>query len=439
MIKLDISFSYPDGTEIFSHLSLEVEKGEHILILGRPGCGKSTLARILTGALPGYTGGKLDGEISIDGVDIINRAPYERMMIIGRVSQNTDEMLLFSSVKEEILFPLLNAGLDDADAKERMESSLALFGLTGYEGVSTSELSGGEKRRLLLAISYAISPSVLVLDESFDDLSPLWRGKLRNEITKSDKTIIVLGSHELGEYSGLFDRTLQIENGKLSSQRKEIIPEFSYKPRLIEESLSAMSLIIERMHKSIMEKQHFELSVPSFSLKRGEAIILEGDNGSGKSTFAHALSGLIAEKSGSIEISGKPLSAKERRRSVAYLMQNPYEELFLPRVSDELESTGKGKEEIEDALSLFSLDGDAYTAELSYGKAKLLQAALFYLLDRPFAVFDEFDSALSYIESLCAMKAFLEKGTGLVVITHDETFASLIPGKRMRIEKGVLR
>ena len=61
MLKADISFSYPDGTRIFDHLSFTAEKGEHLLILSEPGNGKSTLSRLLAGALPGYTGGNLDG------------------------------------------------------------------------------------------------------------------------------------------------------------------------------------------------------------------------------------------------------------------------------------------------------------------------------------------------------------------------------------------
>ena len=155
MLKADISFSYPDGTRIFDHLSFTAEKGEHLLILSEPGSGKSTLSRLLTGALPGYTGGNLDGYAEFDGKDILSLPPYERMEIIGRVSQNTDEMLLFSSVEEEISFPLMNLGLETAEKDRRIADCLELFGLEKYRKVSTAELSGGEKRRLMLSILFA--------------------------------------------------------------------------------------------------------------------------------------------------------------------------------------------------------------------------------------------------------------------------------------------
>ena len=72
------------------------------------------------------------------------------------------------------------------------------------------------------------------------------------------------------------------------------------------------------------------------------------------------------------------------------------------------------------------------------GKAKLLQAAVFYLLDRRFAVFDEMDSALSSSDFIKAVRAYLDKGIALLVITHDLGVASALPGRKLMIEEGVL-
>ena len=68
-----------------------------------------------------------------------------------------------------------------------------------------------------------------------------------------------------------------------------------------------------------------------------------------------------------------------------------------------------------------------------------MQAMVFYLLKRPFAIFDEFDSSLPYEKSLEAVRIYLERGCGVLVITHDNAFASAMPGRKMRIEGGVLR
>ena len=437
MLKADISFSYPDGTRIFDHLSFTAEKGEHILILSEPGSGKSTLSRLLTGALPGYAGGNLDGYAEFDGKDILSLPPYERMEIIGRVSQNTDEMLLFSSVEEEISFPLMNLGLETAEKDRRIADCLELFGLEKYRKVSTAELSGGEKRRLMLSILFAVNPCVYILDEAFDELSPYWRKKLGEILSGLERTVIVLGSHMLSEYDGVFSRMLSIEDGKVV----QYVPvKDSYPPLEMKTGnsvLKAENIEIERIHRS--SGSSFGLAVPSFEMSEGECITLLGDNGSGKSSFSRVLSGLLKEKSGRVLIDGKELSQKERRHSVAYLMQNPYEELFLPTVLDELNSTCADSSRIDYVLSLFSLERDAYVQELSYGKAKMLQAAIYYILDRPFVVFDEVDSAISYQDTMKMLSLFMEKGAGVLMISHDERIKCAFKGKAYHMQGGLIR
>ncbi len=439
MLNADISFEYRNGARIFSHLRFSVPEGGKLKIIAPPGSGKTTLAKILTGPVPSYSGGTLDGTVFWNGQDLLLLSTPERLPFIGRVSQNTDEMMLFSSIEEEIAFPLSNLGLPLPEINSRIDSVLSLFGLERFRGVSASELSGGEKRRLMLAVLFAIDPMIFVLDESFDELSADWRQRLVEFINKSKRTFIILGSHMLEEYGRIPGDVLTITDGSIAEYHEEERSSlFSFPLHISDEEIHVSNLSIKRQHKSIAEDSSFTLRVPSFSLKRGECVVLTGENGTGKSSFARVLSGLFQEDSGKVLLGGKLLSMKERRCNVAYLMQNPYEELFLPTVQDEAMSTGAGKREIEEAVSLFRLEPEWYSSEISYGKAKLLQAMLFYLLRRPFAVFDEFDSALPYIESLAAIKTYLEAGTGIIVITHDPVFASLLPGRRVYVKDGVL-
>ena len=438
MAELDISFRYDSGEEVFSSFSLSVERGEHILVLSPPGSGKSTLARILTGSIPRYRKGILSGYFAFDGIDVLGLDIPERLRIIGRVSQDTDEMLLFSSVHEELSFPLENMGLGREDREERIDKALLLFGLERYRDVSTSELSGGEKRRLMLSVLFAIDPEIYVLDESFDELSPSWRKRLSSLLKGLDRTVIVLGSHELAEYAGTFDRIITIRDGKAAGYTPAPPASVSFVPHINEHSLEAEDLVIVRDHRSSGELPSFILNVPSFSISGGECVTLLGENGTGKSSLSRVLSGLLKERSGRVAIDGRDVPEKVRRHRVAYLMQNPYEELFLPTVGDELRSTKASKEEISKVLRSFSFDPDEYVQEMSYGRAKLLQAALFYLLDRPFAIFDELDSALSSADFMAVVSAYLEKGVGLMVITHDLNVARMIPGRRFSIREGLL-
>ena len=437
MADADISFSYGDGARIFSSFRFSVPDRGGLLVIAPPGSGKTTLARIITGAVPAYSGGSLSGYVSVSGCDILALPAPMRMEKAGRVSQNSDEMMLFSSAEEEISFPLANLGLPAEEIRKRVSEAMDLFGLEMLRGVPASELSGGEKRRLMLAVLFAVDPELYILDESFDELSPLWRKKLVSLLRSRCRSFIVLGSHYLAEYDEIGCPVISIEDGHAVPFRKEEIPVLDFPDEIGSSCLSASSLTLMRRHRS-SAGSGFTLSVPSFSIREGECAVLTGDNGAGKSSFSRVLCGLLQEIEGSVLLDGRMLTQKERKKTVAYLMQNPYEELFLPTVLDEARSTGASSEEIDAALDLFGLDPGWYIAEISYGRAKLVQAMVFYLLKRPFAIFDEFDSSLPYEKSLEAVRIYLERGCGVLVITHDNAFASALPGRKLGIEGGVL-
>ena len=440
MIEIEnLTFSYrKDEEEIFSSFSLSVKKGEIVLLLSASGTGKTTLARILTGGAPKYTSGEISGSVSISGKDLLSLDIVDRRRLVGRVSQDTDEMILFSTVDAELRYPLENLGLDDIEVEERITTALALFELEKYRGVSTSELSGGEKRRLMCAILFSVSPDVLIFDESFDELSPRWRMKLHEIIKNSGKTVIILASHFLEEYQGLYDRIVSISDGRIADFKECIRPSLSYTPNSCSGSLELRDISIKRPHRSIADSMPFTLAVPSLEIKKGTITVLMGDNGAGKSTLSRILCGLLKPDHGHILLDGKEIKESERRVDVAYLMQNPYQQLFLPTVLDELRSTNASKMDIDMALSLFSLDKDSYISELPYGKAKLVQAAVFYLLDRDYAILDELDSALSYEDSMNVVRLYNEKKRGIIVITHDKQFASSLCCPCFYLEDGRL-
>lgn len=111
----DLSFKYEEGgVALFSSFSLNIEEGERVLLISTPGSGKTTLSRILTGSAPKYTGGILSGTVIINGVDILSLDTPERIRYTSRVNQNSDEMILFSTLYEELSFPLENLGYEES-------------------------------------------------------------------------------------------------------------------------------------------------------------------------------------------------------------------------------------------------------------------------------------------------------------------------------------
>lgn len=441
MIEIkDLSFNYKGEERLFSSLSLNIKAHHPVLILSPPGSGKTTLARILTGTAEKYYWGERSGAFLIDDVDLFALDIPERKNYVARSSQNSDEAILFPTLLDEIAFPLEQRNLGRKRIREELEGLLKRYDLEKYSDSDTSELSGGEKRRLNLATLDAIAPRFYIYDEAFDELSSSWRSKLLSLI-KEKEYVLVLGSHYLGEYDDLFDSVYEIRDGHL-------VP---YEPRDVFFSFPCLKdaedphllrledISFSQRHRAMEEGGLFSLSVPSFEMKSSSLYLLTGENGAGKSTLARIITGIREPDNGRIVLDGKEIRAKDRKKKVSYLFQNPFNQLYLPTVKDELLSVSRNEELISHVASLFSLSLNDYTQELSYGKAKLLQGAIFYILNRPFAIFDEVDSAISYEDTMTMLRLYLESGTAVLMISHDERIISAFKGERYHIEKGVLR
>lgn len=438
MIEInDLSFCYKGEEKLFSSLCLKMERKKPVLIIADPGLGKTTLARILTGPAEKFYSGERTGSFLLDGMDLFSLDIPERKSYVARSSQNSDESILFPTVVDEIAFPLEQRNLEWSEMDGILRALLERYDLMKYHDADTSELSGGEKRRLNLAVLDAINPRLCIYDEAFDDLSIPWRRRLLSIISEKEYAL-VLGSHYLSEYDGFFDSVYELKDGKLVNyeRRRSLFSFPSLQSFSREDKLSISSLTYTQSHRAMEDERPFELSVSSLELKSGEVALLTGENGAGKSTLAKVITGINEESGGFILLNGRRLRAKERKRLITYLFQNPFNQLYLPTVKDELSSVSSDEDEIRETADLFSLSLDDYTQELSYGKAKMLQAAIFYILDRPFVLFDEVDSAVSYESTEKMLSLYLGKGAGVLMISHDERIISSFSGRRYNIEGG---
>ena len=287
MIEIkDLSFNYKGEERLFSSLSLNIEAHHPVLILSPPGSGKTTLARILTGTAEKYYWGERSGTFLIDDVDLFALDIPERKNYVARSSQNSDEAILFPTLLDEVAFPLEQRNLGRKRIREELEGLLKRYDLEKYCDSDTSELSGGEKRRLNLATLDAIAPRFYIYDEAFDELSSSWRSKLLSLI-KEKEYVLVLGSHYLGEYDDLFDSVYEIRDGHL-------VP---YEPRDVFFSFPCLKdaedphllrledISFSQRHRAMEEGGLFSLSVPSFEMKSSSLYLLTGENGAGKSTL----------------------------------------------------------------------------------------------------------------------------------------------------------
>jgi energy-coupling factor transport system ATP-binding protein len=463
----NLSFTYRSwngkpNQPVLEHLDCTFPANSKTLLLAPFDGGKSTFARILSGVCPKYIPGTLTGSLQIGSKDLGKTDPWDLLLDCGYVSQNPQEQFIATSVEDELAFPLESLGLEREVIAKRVDEALATWNLLPMRGSSEQELSGGERKRVLLAILQVVNPPFWILDESFDDLDIDWRTLLMKKIKEDNHTVLVLASRYLSQFEGLFDRYALLENGKLRfGEKQEILRDFSSLcgddlenplenqsiPTEKKQTLTCSDLKTIRSRVSSIDEKPFTLRVPSFSLSSGDLTTLVGPNGSGKSTFSRLLCGLDLPIEGRFALDGNPVAAKTLNKTVGYLFQNPDLQIFLPTVREELSwslkrrknlSSSQIEQKVASCAALFDLQLEDTPSTMSYPLRKALQAAVYYLLDRPFYILDELDNALTYATALKIIARLRGNGAGILLITHDQNFASLVSRSTYSIADGKL-
>ncbi len=197
-------------------VSLDIARGEMLVIMGLSGSGKSTLVRCLS-RLIDITG----GEVMVDGQDIMGLSEKElidlRRNKMGMVFQSFG-LLPHRTVLENVAFPLEMRGQDRHDRRERALEVIKLVGLEGREEYFPRELSGGQQQRVGIARSLAIEPDIWFLDEPFSALDPLIRREMQDEFLRLQgmlgKTIVFI-THDFDEALRLADRIAIMKDGAI--------------------------------------------------------------------------------------------------------------------------------------------------------------------------------------------------------------------------------
>ena len=158
------SYGEKESEKVLRNINLTVHKGEKVLILGEPESGKTTLSLILSSLIPEFVDGEMEGKVCPECEMKDSMGKYTL------VPQNAGEFILGETVEDEIAFPLESLGIERKEIIERVDKALSFWGLEALREASTTELSGGEKRRLMLASSLVTNPDYVIYDESFDDL-----------------------------------------------------------------------------------------------------------------------------------------------------------------------------------------------------------------------------------------------------------------------------
>ena len=389
----NFTFQYFAQAEPTLHdIDLTIYEGEKVLIVGPSGSGKSTLGHCINGLIPFSYKGKMEGTVTVGGLDTQKASLFELSKKVGTVLQDSDGQFVGLTVGEDIAFSLENDCVPQEEMKETVRKVADIVDMGHLLKSSPYELSGGQKQRVAFAGVMVGDVPTLLFDEPLANLDPA-TGKtaidLIDKIQKQyNKTVIII-EHRLEDvlYRHV-DRIVVVSEGRIvADMTPDALIAAGTLPTLgIREPLYATALkyagvqITEEMAAGRMETLklpmvkdrliawnaaredappkeekppilevkglHFQydrkrkiLKDVSFTVREGEMVSIVGTNGAGKSTLAKVICGFVTQTEGDILFKGQSLKGqtiKERSRKIGYVMQNPNQMICKSMIFDEV-------------------------------------------------------------------------------------------------------
>lgn len=456
-------------------IDLDIAPGERVLVLGPSGSGKSTLLAGLAGILGGEDEGEARGSLMIDG-----EAPERRRGRIGLVMQDPEAQVVLARIGDDVAFPMENLCAPREEIWPRVDAALSEVGLDLPLSRSTSALSGGQKQRLALAAILAMRPGLLVLDEPTANLDPAGVADVRDAVERvlesSGATLLVV-EHRVDVWAGLVDRAVVVldgriaadgpidsvltEQGALLRERGIWLPGDDVASAVgAPEGASASGeqpAGREGPEPPILSARGLSIGYDparpvrtgiDLDIARGVSTCIIGPNGTGKSTLALTLAGLLPALAGGItaapnkavrSASADPHEwrSAELLGRISMVFQEPEYQFVARTVREELEvgprRIGMPEDElaplVEEHLRALGLEelAEANPMTLSGGEKRRLSVASALISAPELLILDEptfGQDRTTWIELVRLLRAARARGTTLVSITHDPAYVA---------------
>ncbi len=483
----NLSYHYPfcDAPSL-ADVSFTLEKGEALLVTGASGCGKSTLLRTLNGLIPNHFKGKFEGRLKV--LDLEFPAPLDEVSAhVGTVLQNPEDQIMATTVQEEVALALEWQCVPQDEIRRRVGVALNSFDLARLAGRSVFNISSGERQKCVLAAVMAAGADVVVMDEPTANLSP----EATEDLAKLCLTLkihgvtLVIVDHRLYWLRGVLDRLLVLSDGKVMASIASkggrngqdvldilsSLPDFAtWGMRSVNVSCPALPTVgkagspqpavtIRDLYFRYSKKSEWLYNGFSTSIPRGAVTAVVGANGTGKTTLARLLCGLLKPTSGEIAFvaasqadSAHPcasdssaLTPHQRRANTAFVMQQMDIQLYMRTVEEELifsapRRLGRAARcaDVAHWLDVFGLTHlkDRHPHSLSGGeKQRLVMACA--LMKRPsLLILDEPTSGLDGRNMRIIareLKAYTASGGTALLITHDLELLSIVADFKLEI------
>ena len=474
MIDFDrVSVTYPGASlPALENVSLVIEEGHFALVTGATGAGKSTLLRCVNGLVPHFSGGRLNGSVSVDGRSTEEYRPRDLADAVGYVGQDADASFVADTVEDELAYAMENLGVDSATMRRRVEDVLDILNLHALRQRAITTLSGGQRQRVAIGAAFTAAPRALVLDEPTSSLDPVSAEEVLASLARlvhDQGTTILVAEHRLERIVQFADVVVALgkDPGDVRSglpaeifATSEIAPPVVRLARLARWSPVPLSVRdarryapylrhrLEATQRPAASASHGDRvarvkgltaaygSIPALAdvtldLYEGEVTALMGRNGAGKSTLLNHLVGLRRAQRGSVEVLGRvpaTLRAPEAIRLVGLVPQDPGALLCAETVAAECRDGDRDGGLLEGTTHavLGSLMGgisdNAHPKDLSEGQRLALALAIVLASEPPLLLLDEPTRGLDYgaKERLSRqLRRLAAEGHCVVVATHD--------------------
>ena len=382
-----LTFTYPGASQpTLRDISLQIQKGDFLAIVGNNGCGKSTLCKTLNGLIPHFITGDFAGRVKVGGLDTLESDVSLLAQKVGYVYQDFENQIVRPTVLDDASYACLNYAFPDY--LDRGRAALKQCGLEGREGEYVWQLSGGQTHLLALAGAVSLQPDILILDEPIAQLDPMHADRiyevLRDLNENHGKTILVIEHHTeyIADYckhvmlmrDGQVRWILPTENALQRVEELEEcnifppqvtqaahrlrqrgkFPNGRVLPTTVEEGKTAFSHLryipgtprrvpevsaeaavsfqnVSLSYRSVKGEPHTVFEGLNLNIRKGEKVALIGSNGAGKSTLMKLMVGLLKPNSGTVSLFGEAIGDKKAvdlSRQISLVYQNP-EEMFI--------------------------------------------------------------------------------------------------------------
>jgi len=249
----NLTYTYPGASKpSIDDVSIKIEKGEFVLITGPSGCGKTTLCRTFNGLVPHFYQGELKGEITVAGLNTLDRHTYEMAKHVGLVFQNPENQLFALSIEKDVAFGLENNGVNRTEMRKKVDWALNQTGIYDIRERSPHEISGGQQQRVAIAAVLAMEPEIIVLDEPTSFLDPLSAQKIFEVIYKLNKEqgiTVILVEHRLDLTAKYTNHLIVMDRGRVrfEGDPREVLS--NEETRLIGVGIPKATLLYELLKK----------------------------------------------------------------------------------------------------------------------------------------------------------------------------------------------